>query len=152
MQQVLKQWQRLHTLPFGKSLFSILTGLMIPYTGSIKSQVVELEPGYAKIQLNERRAIRNHLHSVHAIALANLAEFAGNLALLAGMPDDARFIVKGFTIEYHKKARGLLTAISKPGIVPNNDRREYPVHVDIFDNTGEVVTTYDMQTLVGPLE
>ena len=61
----------------------------------------------------DRRAVRNHLDCVHAIALANLAELAGNVALAYSLPDDARFIVSGMEIEYLKKARGMITAIGE---------------------------------------
>ena len=60
--------------------------------------------------------MRNHLDCVHAIALANLAELAGNVALVYSLPDDARFIVSGMEIEYLKKARGTITAIGEPPV------------------------------------
>ncbi len=63
--------------------------------------------------MRDRRAVRNHLDCVHAIALANLAELAGNVALAYSLPDDARFIVSGMEIEYVKKARGTITAIGE---------------------------------------
>src|SRR5690606_24011588 len=99
-------WQRASRVPGGRLVFSRLLGVAIPYTGSIGAEVVVLEPGYAKVQLDERRAIRNHLNSIHAIALANLGELTGNLALVSALPDDARFIVTKLAIEYKKKARG----------------------------------------------
>ena len=84
-----------------------MINLYVPYTGSIGSRVEVLEPGFAQIRLKQRRAVQNHLNSIHALAIANIAELAGNLALFAGMPGDARLIVKGFDIRYLKKARNL---------------------------------------------
>src|SRR6478672_9496677 len=95
-------WNFLSGLPGGKILFSRLVGRMAPYTGSINATVTVLRAGYAEVQLHDRRGVRNHLDCIHAIALANLAELAGNVALMYSLPDDARFIVSGFDIEYMK--------------------------------------------------
>ena len=93
------QWERLRAVPGGKLLLSKALGLYVPYTGSVDPRIEDLGPGYAKVSMKERR-VRNHLRSVHAIALANLAELTGNLAMMYAMPATARFIVTHFSIEY----------------------------------------------------
>src|SRR5687768_9991352 len=97
-------WDVLSSVPGGKTVFSRIVGRMAPYTGSIHATVTVLRPGYAEVVMQDRRAVRNHLDCVHAIALANLAEMAGNIALAYSLPDDGRFIVSGLEIEYVKKA------------------------------------------------
>ncbi|MFT4729117.1 MAG: hypothetical protein ACI9UN_003633 [Granulosicoccus sp.] len=72
-------WQRLSGLPGGKLLFSPIVGIVIPYTGSVCARVEQLQPGHAFVTLPDRRRVRNHLGSIHAVALANLAEFTMGL-------------------------------------------------------------------------
>ncbi len=143
-------WDKFKPVPGGSRLFDKMLGAMVPYSGSIKSEVKVLEPGYCEIQLKDRRGVRNHLKSVHAIALVNLAELAGNLALQYSMPDDGRFIVAGLRAKYLKKARGTLTARSHAPILDTAERQEYEIKVEISNEKGEVVTEVYLETLVGP--
>jgi acyl-coenzyme A thioesterase PaaI-like protein len=144
------QWDALSKLPGGKRLFSRIVGRMAPYTGSIHGTVEELRQGYARVRMEDRPPLRNHLKSVHAVALVNLAELAGNLALSYSMPDDARFIVAGLSIEYVKKARGTIHATSECPIPSSSERQEYAVPVVLRNSEGETVATASLRSLVGP--
>jgi uncharacterized protein (TIGR00369 family) len=144
------QWRALSGLPGGKRVFSLAVGAAAPYTGTIDARVLDLRDNYAKVRLADRRAVRNHLKSVHAVALVNLAEMTGNLALAYSLPDDARFIVAGLSIEYVKKARGPITATSEPPPVSTSERREIPVEVTMTNESGEVVARATLRSLVGP--
>ena len=116
----------------------------------IRDRVVELKKGYSRVVLSDRRKVRNHLKCVHAIALANLGELCGNIGVAYSLPDDARFIVAGLSMEYIKKARGVITAECHCPTPETSERQEYEVVVDMKDASGEVVCRCTLQTLVGP--
>jgi uncharacterized protein (TIGR00369 family) len=132
-------WQRLSRLPMGKRLFSILVGRMTPYSGSIGARVEELSPGFCRVALRDRRRVRNHLGSIHAMALANLAEMASGLAVLVGLPATVQGIVTGFSISYLKKARGLLTAECRADHLDVTAAQEYEAAVTVTDAQGDLV-------------
>ena len=132
-------WRRLAKLPGGKTLFSLLVGWMTPYSGTIGARVAELEPGRCRVTLRDRRRVRNHLASVHAMALANLAEMTSGLAVLVGLPAGVQGIVTGFSISYLKKARGLLTAECRVSGLNVTSEQEYEAPVSITDTQGDVV-------------
>jgi len=143
-------WQRLRGWPGGARVFDRLLGLAIPYTGALGAQVVTLESGHARVRLPDRRAVRNHLNSIHAIALANLAELTGNLALVFSLPDDARFIVTSLGIDYLKKARGVIHADCRCTPPESSERREYELHVELSDSSGASVARAVLKSLVSP--
>lgn len=143
-------WNLLSGMPGGKRLFSRLVGRMAPYTGTIHATVTVLRAGYAEVRMHDRKSVRNHLDCVHAIALANLAELAGNVALMYSLPDDARFIVSGMDIEYTKKARGTITAVGEPPVPRSAARAQYDVPVTLRDAGGEQVARAVLHSLVGP--
>jgi acyl-coenzyme A thioesterase PaaI-like protein len=141
-------WNRLSALPGGKRLFDQLLGRMVPYTGSIHPHVEEMRAGYARVYLDDRRAVRNHLRSVHAIALVNLAELVANLALIGGLPPGGRMIITGISIDYLKKARGRITAECQVEVPQTLERREYPIPVSLRDAKGVEVARATVRSLI----
>lgn len=132
-------WKRLSGLPGGKALFSVLFGRMAPYTGTLGARVETLEPGFCRVSLRDRRGVRNHLNSIHAMALANLAEAASGLAVVAALPPGVQGIVTGFSVTYQKKARGRLVAECRVDVGAVTVEREQQAEVTISDAGGDVV-------------
>jgi acyl-coenzyme A thioesterase PaaI-like protein len=148
--QLVKLWEKMNRLPFGAKLFSLFLGWYAPYSGSIGANVEALAAGNVRVSLRDRRKVRNHLKSVHAIASINLGEIVTGLAVLTAITDDMRGIVLGLRSEYKKKARGKLTATAFFELPdPMEDNTPFEVSCEIKDKAGDVVATVTANWLLG---
>lgn len=141
-------WQQLASLPGGKWLFSLLLGWIVPYSGSVRPLVLALEPGFARVRIRDCRRVRNHLNSIHAIALANIAEIASGLAMMTALPGDMRGIVIGLSITYPKKARGTLTAECRCAL-PDWRDGDYEFESVVSDASGDIVARASARWRIG---
>ena len=55
--------------------------------------------------MKKRRAVTNHLKTVHAIAMCNMAELAGGLMTEVSLPQGKRWIPSGMTVKYLKRLK-----------------------------------------------
>ncbi len=139
---LLGNWRRVQALPGGHWVFSRLVGRMVPYTGTLGCRVRELRAGFARVELKDRRRVRNHLNSIHAVELANLGEFTAGLAMLTGLPPTVRGIVTELSVEYLKKARGRLVAESAAEVPDVDAETAYVARAEIKDAAGDVVARF----------
>ena len=132
---------RMRRWPAGQWLFSRAICFKAPYFASIRPRITVLEPGRCEAVLRHRRAVTNHLGTVHAIALCNLAELAGGMVTEASLPDGMRWIPKGVTVECRKTAVGTMRGVATPAIpvVAADTGYELPVVVDVTDPAGDIV-------------
>jgi acyl-coenzyme A thioesterase PaaI-like protein len=124
---------------------------MVPYSGTIRATVERFEPGDVVVSLADRRRVRNHLRSVHAIALANLGELSTGLALLGGLGADVRGILTGIDVRYLKKARGRLTAEAHCALPSVQSDVDHVVEARIRNAEGTVVATVDAHWRLSPV-
>lgn len=146
-------WRRLAPVPGGRRVFDRILRWMVPYSGSIRPRVLELESGRARVSIRERRGLRNHLRSVHAIALANLGELASGLAMTLALPPGTRGIPIRLEIDYIKKARGVITAEGRatpPDAV--NTEIEAVATAELKDQEGDVVASVVVTWKLAPVE
>lgn len=148
--KMLSAWRSLSKLPAGSWLFTQLIKRMVPYTGSVDPRVEVLEPGFARISITQKRKLEQHLGSIHAIALMNVAEFASGAAMMTALPPGFRGIVTKLSIEYFKKARGTVTAESRPVLPDLATEGEYDFISEVKDEKGDVVARATVRWKLGP--
>ena len=150
--QVLSLYTRLADKPLGKWLFARLVCWKAPYFASIVPRIESLEPGRGVASIAHRRRVTNHIGTVHAIALCNLAEFVGGLACDVSIPPSMRWIPKGMTVAYLRKAVGRMRAIATPAFPPRDAEAGYelPFEVVVEDPAGDVVFRATIAMWVSP--
>ena len=150
-ERMLSAWRRLGGNPLGRGLFNLFICILVPYSGSTSPRVQEISPGRARVHLRDKRRVRNHLKSIHAIALANVLELTSGLAMMAALSPDVRGIVASLEIQYHKKARGLLEVTSEcqpPSSLTENT--EFLATAEARDASGDVVSSISVTWILGP--
>nr|WP_283161897.1 hotdog fold domain-containing protein [Xanthomonas nasturtii] len=145
-------WNRLHDKPGGKGLFSRLLCLKVPYFGTIAPRFIALRPGYCEITMRKRRRVLNHIGTVDAIAMCNLAELAGGTMTEVTVPATHRWIPRGMQVDDIKKAESSVVAIAQPLVADASfhEAGEYKVDVLVHDTAGTAVFRAIISMWVSP--
>lgn len=125
----------------GATAFSAMSCQMAPYFSTITPEISVLAPNRAEVKVPFRKEITNHLASVHAIALCNAAELAGGMMTEVSIPQGARWIPKGMTVEYLAKAKTDVHAVADGTGIDWNSTGDKIVPVEVFDAAGTKVFT-----------
>lgn len=104
MPETFALYRKLTTLPLGKQAFSFLFAQKAPYFWTVRPQVREVRPHHAELTIKKRRAVHNHIGTVHAIAVCNGLEAAMGLLAEATTPKGRRWIPKGMEVAYTAKS------------------------------------------------
>lgn len=149
--KLFESWQRVAKLPGSKYLWWRLLRKEVPYSSTIKAEVDRWEPGNIKLRMKDRRSVRNHLNSIHAVALMNLCELTSGLGLLSSIPDTVKGIPIRFSIDFKKKARGELTAEAR--VVPPEvkERVQFVLNVDVKDASQTIVCSAEVLWVLQPV-
>jgi acyl-coenzyme A thioesterase PaaI-like protein len=144
-------WRSVSGWPGGRWLYSRLVCWKAPYFASIRPRFEELQPGRCLVRMRKRRAVLNHIGTVHAIAMCNLAELAAGTMTDVTLPPTHRWIPKGMTVEYLRKAETDLRAVAALVPIPAfGDAAELVVPVDVTDTAGAVVFRAAIRMWVSP--
>lgn len=135
---VLKMYDKLKKLPFGKKLFTIYAANKAPYFKTMSPLITKIEPGECHCFIKKRKKVENHIGTVHVIAICNGLEMAMGFMAEASIPKNLRWIPKGMTVNYTAKAD---SDIRCEAVLPNNEwiEGDLPVSVKAYDENNVVV-------------
>lgn len=137
--RVLGMWERLRGVPGGGLVFSVGFAWKAPYFRSIRPRFVQVSPNYAALVLPKRRAVQNHIGTVHAIAVCNGLEAAMGALAEATVPSGKRWLPKGMEVAYLAKSTSDLTCSAETDPQDWTAGPDVPVRVKATRTDGTVV-------------
>lgn len=147
-----KLWEKLGKSAIGRWLFTRIICFKAPYFASISPQITELTLNKCTGYFYQKRKVQNHIGTLHAIALCNLAELCAGLMVDVSLPQDMRWIPQGMTVKYLKKAKGKMTATAEPATAFYSSKEAYSAiaKVAIHDDDNTQVFTADIAMWISP--
>ena len=141
MANLAELYQKVSAVPLvGDRVFSLAFAQKAPYFWSIRPRFTVIEPNHAELVIPKRRAVQNHLGTVHAIALCNGLEAAMGALAEATIPSHKRWIPKGMDISYTAKATTDITCVAETDPEQwTGDDPDLPVRVRGVRKDGTVV-------------
>ena len=145
-----RMYRRLTRWPLGHWLFTRMVCLQAPYFSSIRPLFRDLRPGSCTVFMRKSRRVKNHLGTIHALAMGNLCELAAGLVMESTLPADMRWIPRGMKIEYLRKAETDVTA--KAILVEQvwGEAANVPVVVSVQDTRKQEVVRAEIAMYVSP--
>ncbi|KGN34648.1 thioesterase [Knoellia sinensis KCTC 19936] len=132
-------YRKVTALPLGKQIFSFIYAQKATYFWTVRPQVREVRPHHAALTIKKRRAVQNHIGTVHAIAVCNGLEAAMGLLAEATVPKDRRWIPKGMEVAYLAKSTTDLLCTADTDPADWEQTGDVPVRVKAIREDGTVV-------------
>jgi uncharacterized protein (TIGR00369 family) len=123
----------------GNEEYGKLVCELAPYFSTIDPQFVNMKPGYVEVCIKNRKEIQNHLGSIHAAAMCNVAELVGGMMTEISLPEGKRWIPSGMNVQYLAKAKTDLKAIADGSGIDWTTPGRLTVPVNVFDTDGNKV-------------
>lgn len=124
------------------SLITWLFGGTVRFVRTAGLRFQELGEERAVLVIPNRRRVQNHIHTVHAAAVALLGETATGAVFGMSVPDDRIPLLKSMRVNYQKRSRGALRAEATLPLearlrIRKDEKGEVSIPVRITDETGE---------------
>jgi acyl-coenzyme A thioesterase PaaI-like protein len=130
-------------------LRSLAMGLAVPYVGTSSLSIEELTHDRAVVSVANRRPVRNHIGSVHAAAMALIAETATGFVVGMNVPEESVPVIKTLKVDYLKRAVGDMRAVAELTpeqieAIRTTAKGETTVKVTVTDGEGKEPITCEM--------
>ncbi len=150
MTSTLGLYKKITVLPLGSKAFSFFFARKARYFTSIKPSVLAMEPHFAQVRIPKRKAVHNHIGTVHAIAVCNGLEAAMGLLAEATVPADMRWLPKGMDVNYLAKSTSDITCTATTSPADWEKAPDVPVTVTATREDGTVVVSGTIRLWVTP--
>ena len=125
-----------------KRAVTFAIGRTIKFVGTAGLSVDEITPQRVTISTENKTKVQNHIGTVHAAAMALLAETATGLAVGMHVPDDKIPVIKSMKVDYLKRAKGDMKAVAvltpeQIREIESTEKGETRVPVTVTDGEGK---------------
>ncbi|GAA0308323.1 DUF4442 domain-containing protein [Psychrobacter aestuarii] len=95
------------------SILSKTFGKMVPYVGTTGLHYETVTASEVIVSLNNRKAVQNHIGSIHAVAVTLLAETATGFVLGINLPADRVLLIKSYSVHFYRPLKqGQVAAVA----------------------------------------
>ncbi|MEK9713600.1 MAG: DUF4442 domain-containing protein [Thalassolituus sp.] len=128
---------------------SFLIGKIIPFAGTAGCRVEVLTNHQCTVVLKNRRKTGNHIGTIHAAAMALVAESATGFVTAMNVPDNRVVVIRSMELTYLKRTKGNLTATATLtdadlARIANEEKGDITVPVVMTDSEGTESVTAKM--------
>jgi acyl-coenzyme A thioesterase PaaI-like protein len=146
----LRAWQKHNASRLGRWLFARMVCRRAPYFAPLRPHFIELRSNLCKVAMNPRRRVENHLGTIHALALGNLCELAAGMVTEVTTPPGTRWVSRGMTIEYLRKAESEVCATARLDKSDWSAPGTVAVPVSVADKNGNEVVRAVISMHIAP--
>lgn len=128
---------------------TLFFGRMVKYTGTSGILVEELTERRCVVSVKNRKAVQNHIGSVHAVACLLIAESATGYLVGMNVPETSVPVIKTIKADYVKRAKGDMRAVAELSpeqveLMRTQEKGETTVRVTITDGDGKEPVVAEM--------
>ena len=91
---------------------TLAVGSAVKFAGTAKVEILEMTQTRLHARIRNRKIVQNHIGSLHAAAMALLAESVTGLVVGMNVPDNQTPVIKLMKIDYVRRAKGDLEAVA----------------------------------------
>lgn len=151
MNRLNKVMNNIARLPKGWQPFvrSKLIGKIIPFAGTAGCSIQTLTNNECVVVLKNRKKVGNHIGTLHAAAMALVAESATGFVTGMNVPDSRIVVIRSMELTYLKRTNGDLTAkatLSDEDVrrLTTEEKGDITVPVKMTDEDGNETVTAKM--------